>query len=81
MSLGETAAAARGLGCAGAGLLRSRRAASASLLQVTCRGTRKTHAINSPCRPFFLAFSSSADLLWSTLRLSQLVSEVVGGCC
>ena len=53
MSPGETAAAARGLGCAGAGLLRSRRAASASLLQVTCRGTRKTHAINSPCRPFF----------------------------
>ena len=55
MSPGETAAAARGLGCAGAGLLRSRRAASASLLQVTCRGSRKTHAINSPCRPFFLA--------------------------
>ena len=82
MSPGETAAAARGLGCAGAGLLRSRRAASASLLQVTCRGTRKTHAINSPCPSvFFLAFSSSADLLWSTLRLSQLASEVVGGCC
>ena len=68
MSPGETAAAARGLGCAGAGLLRSRRAASASLLQVTCRGTRKTHAI--ALSSVFLASSSSADLLWSTLRLS-----------
>ena len=45
-------------------------AARTSVLQVTCWGARKTHAMISPFRPFFSAFSSSADLPWSTLRLS-----------
>ena len=48
-------------------------AARTSVLQVTCWGARKTHAMISPFRPFFFfAFSSSADLPWSTLRLSRI---------
>ena len=47
-------------------------AARTSVLQVTCWGARKTHAMISPFRQFFFAFSSSADLPWSTRRLSRI---------
>ena len=50
---------------------------AAGHLSGNSQDTRHKLALSS----VFLAFSSSADLLWSTLRLSQLVSEVVGGCC
>ena len=82
MSPGETAAAARRLGLrwgwAAALSSRSECIIAAGHLSGNSQDTRHKLALSSV---FFLAFSSSADFLWSTLRLSQLVSEVVGGCC
>ena len=84
---GGRTAAHPGRHCSGRGLLRLPRlhGAARRWAPFTVEGqfwgslqdTRHKLALSS----VFLAFSSSADLLWSTLRLSQLVSEVVGGCC
>ena len=50
---GRRMAAHPGRHCLGRGLLRLTRLHGPSPLKASFGGTRKTHATNSPCRPFF----------------------------